>query len=65
MMLLIALAGCNVMQEAYVKAVGKGIGALPFRNFSFNLRVSPNAHELLRKVTKLPTDPQVPLRCHT
>ncbi|CAM6126847.1 unnamed protein product [Calypogeia fissa] len=46
------------LKEAYVKAVGKGISGVPFKDFSFHLKASPVAHELLRKVTQLPVDPQ-------
>ncbi|KAL2632948.1 hypothetical protein R1flu_004427 [Riccia fluitans] len=49
------------LKEAYVKAVGKGISGVPFREFSFRLTNSPEAREFLTYALELPADSQAKL----
>ncbi|BFI29974.1 4'-phosphopantetheinyl transferase [Marchantia polymorpha subsp. ruderalis] len=49
------------LKESYVKAVGKGISGVPFKDFAFGLETSPEAREFLRKVMELPADSQAKL----
>ena len=52
----------NPTQEAYVKAQGKGMNAIPFRSFSFSMDPSADLMEECREACKCAADVSVEVR---